>query len=122
SFDDPSPTATYTLSLHDALPIFGRDGQIEDAHAARVGNRVRDRRRDGADASFADGLSVERSRPHRILQDHGGERRNVLNGRKLEVAEAERADPSVLGLHLLHEREAEPLDEPALDLALVADG
>src|SRR5262249_61812037 len=41
SFDDPASTAIYTLSLHDALPICARGGEVE----ARA---VLFRERDGA--------------------------------------------------------------------------
>src|SRR5205823_13073555 len=34
SFHDPAPTAIYTLSLHDALPIFG-GGQLDARQARR---------------------------------------------------------------------------------------
>src|SRR5471032_3415612 len=33
-FNDTATTEIYTLSLHDALPILGRDGRLAAGHAA----------------------------------------------------------------------------------------
>src|SRR5687768_17643329 len=35
SFNEPATTAIYTLSLHDALPIYDRQQVVEGAHASR---------------------------------------------------------------------------------------
>src|SRR2546427_4689985 len=44
-FNDTATTEIYTLSLHDALPIYGEAPQVDAAAPRRVGLR-RDRRRD----------------------------------------------------------------------------
>src|SRR3712207_9473124 len=44
-FNDTATTEIYTLSLHDALPIFGGDGRTRPSRGRRSQHRERDPRR-----------------------------------------------------------------------------
>src|SRR5207249_11173483 len=66
-FNDTPPTEIYTLSLHDALPILGRNGQHDEGSAeARPPGVVGRRRRDGECAHRRERRPrVGRGRPQR---------------------------------------------------------
>src|SRR5204862_5701474 len=76
-FHDPTPTETYTLSLHDALPISSphpapdRLGELE-----AVGEQQREQQR----LPGREGAPYERGRTREVLpahrQQHAGERRD----------------------------------------------
>src|SRR5207249_10048294 len=67
SFNDPSPTATSTLSLHDALPIC-LQGLVELPHVSRHDQQLSEREGAGADVAHADdqdgGGTERRDEPH----------------------------------------------------------
>src|SRR2546429_7995722 len=69
-FNDTATTEIYTLSLHDALPIYaahGRDGRGARQHAARRGWQ-----HPGADRVHAAALRVVRDRKStRLNSSHG---------------------------------------------------
>src|SRR5258708_38236325 len=79
-FNDTAPTEIYTLSLHDALPIWGgneRPPQRNAATAVRVRGGRKDNRRTGAvrDAGGLDGQPVE-------INAHGSGRLLIIEGKR----------------------------------------
>src|SRR5207249_11725925 len=62
SFNAPAPTALYTLSLHDALPILGRVGLDPDALEAEPGEPAPQ----GRPVAEGDGVADE----HPLYPDH----------------------------------------------------
>src|SRR5690242_21419292 len=71
-FDDTPTTAIYTLSLHDALPIFQMRREMVDAmRAAEADESVSVVLIDGAGPSFCSGYDITRSEEHTSeLQSH----------------------------------------------------
>src|SRR5262245_15246547 len=92
-----SAVSWFLRVLEREVDLLRGDRQIVDAYPTRVGNGVGDGRRHSADAAFTDRLGTEWSRSHRILEEHGGKRRNVGYRRKLCLAQIQRADPAALG-------------------------
>src|SRR5687767_15756728 len=61
-FNDPTPTDVYTLSLHDALPIFRRPrGESRRPGGGPSSTRRAPRRSRGAARRLGGGLSVQRT-------------------------------------------------------------
>src|SRR5438552_11528407 len=96
-FNSPAPTEIYTLSLHDALPIFGVVARRVAAHRLRRRSRSREGRR------RTDRKSTRLNSSHQIIS-------YAVFCLKKKKYQAERADP--LAFVRLQERQ---LIEPIMD-------
>src|SRR5204863_7798838 len=74
-FNDPAPTETYTLSLHDALPIFPRGGGLRRAAAAPA-------RAAGGPGALGHGPGAQRGGRHRSAPLRSEEHTSELQSRR----------------------------------------
>src|SRR2546430_11305477 len=86
-FNDTATTEIYTLSLHDALPIFDR-GQHRGVVVDQVGDRVRLRVRGGDDRGHARPIDVIAAR-HIVRAEVRGDRKSTrLNSSHSQISYA----------------------------------
>src|SRR5205823_9758724 len=77
-FNDTPPTEIYTLSLHDALPIYVTDALVTEAHAQQRGARA-----EALDDLVAHTRVLGSSRPGRDQDGVGLERGHVVAGHRV---------------------------------------
>src|SRR5207248_8270350 len=100
SSTDPRPTQTYTLSLHDALPI----SRLQDRRRRHRQSPFHDRSADEVfRAHREEGAGDARSRPHHVQQKHGAVR-DALAVSRSEEHTSELQSPYDLVCRLLLEK------------------
>src|SRR5215813_6133149 len=90
-----------------------RGGRVTHAHAGRMMDRVEDRRRGRDQRRLADPLGAVRAERLAVLDQDHLDRRDVAERRDQVIVEV----LGLAGVILLHQREADALGDPAMDLA-----
>ena len=109
-------SARYWRAAWAEQPV-GREGQVGEAHAGRVGERVGHRRRHRIDAAFALGLGAQRAdRVDRVGEEDVGVRR-VGEGRNAAVAQLRVHHVALVMDHVLDQRPAVAHGDGAIELA-----
>ena len=100
----------------------GREGQVGEAHAGGVGQRIRHRRRHRVDAALALGLGAQRTdRVDRVGEEDVGMRR-VGEGRDAAVAQLRVHHVALVVDHVLDQRPAVAHGDRAVELAAALHG
>src|SRR3712207_8166425 len=72
-YNDTATTEIYTLSLHDALPIFAAGGGRVLRGSVHAGDHAVERRRGGGDQGRRDVGAAAQEGPHRRSEEHTSE-------------------------------------------------